>query len=96
MGAAMNHRKRVLVGLILIAGLSLVGFVLAAPLDADLVRYVIGSGGGYLESGPYSLGGTIGQALAGVDFSASLDLCAGFWCGEGVGSRHLYLPLIQR
>jgi hypothetical protein len=94
----MNTRKRITLLLALGTSLSLVSAVLAIPAATTLDRHVIGGGGGHTEAGIFILDATIGQALVGTASSASTDLCAGFWCGLGVGmgSRTIYLPLVLR
>jgi len=54
-------------------------------------------GGGHMFStgGSYSLGGTVGQADAGVLSGGSYTLVGGFWGGTEV-QRKLYLPLLLR
>lgn len=54
-------------------------------------------GGGYMFStgGGYSLGGTIGQADAGVLNGGGYSLMGGFWGGT-VPPYSIYLPLILR
>jgi hypothetical protein len=48
--------------LILVTGTTLS----AAPQAAEIVRSVIGGGGGRLEQGTYTLNGTIGQPVVGT------------------------------
>jgi hypothetical protein len=54
-------------------------------------------GGGYTFStgGNYSLGGTVGQADAGVLTGGSYTLVGGFWMGAGAQYK-LYLPVLLR
>jgi hypothetical protein len=78
-------------GLMLVMGTTLS----AAPQASEIVRSVIGGGGGRLEQSPYALDGTIGQSVVGQSGQTPYDLCAGFWCGAG--SHHaVYLPLVLR
>ena len=60
----------------------------------EISSYVIGGGGGHSEASPYTLDGTVGQAVAGVVSNAPYELCAGFWCG--MGRYKVYLPLVLR
>ncbi len=80
---------------ILVAGVALASGV--PTIDGPTVDWsVIGGGGGHGEAAPYSLDGTIGQAVVGVASNPAdgLSLCSGFWCG--IGAYHIYLPLILR
>lgn len=67
----------------------------------DLSWRTVG-GGGYTfsESGDYSLGGTIGQADAGVLTSGDYTLVGGFWSSAGVSTgpetRPVYLPVVLK
>jgi len=74
--------------------LLLTGVVLANGGPA-IDWYVIGAGGGYVESNDsvYALNATVGQAVAGV-VGADPQICAGFWCG--MGRYKVYLPLVLR
>jgi hypothetical protein len=53
--------------------------------------------GGYTFSvgGPYSLGGTIGQADAGLMLGGGYSLAGGFW-GRGMEPSKFYLPIVFR
>jgi hypothetical protein len=46
--------------------LLLTGTALASDGGPSIVRYVIGGGGGYSETGPFVLDATAGQAVAGI------------------------------
>jgi len=54
-------------------------------------------GGGYTFSsgGGYSLGGTIGQADAGLLTGPGYELAGGFWNGGG-GRYRVYVPVVLR
>jgi hypothetical protein len=79
----------------LLALLLLSGTAQAEPAATlALKRAVIGGGGGQGANGGYTLGGTIGQSVAGVRETASHELCAGFWCG--LGRYEIYLPVLLR
>ena len=93
----MKTKKQSILVLILLGGLFLAGVVRAAP-PATLERYVIGSGGGHTEAGSYTLDGTIGQAVVGVDIASPFELCSGFWCGlDAEDTSHIfYLPIIMK
>ncbi len=61
----------------------------------DLTWNTIDGGGGMFSTGgPYSLGGTIGQADAGAMSGGAYTLNGGFWV-DFMGN-HLYLPIIQK
>ncbi len=90
----MNVRvtKRMLFLLVLTSLLLGAGAVLAnAPPIID--RYVMGSGGGHVESPPYLLGATIGQATTGTASAGPYQICAGFRCRA---VYDCYLPLVLR
>ena len=74
----------------------LIGVVLANGGPA-IDWYVIGAGGGHVESsdGVYALDGAIGQPVAGVTSNTPYELCAGFWCGA-TAEYLIYLPLVLR
>lgn len=58
---------------------------------------VIGGGGGIRnQSAPYTLDGTIGQALVGVSVDTELELCSGFWCRVIVAPKKVYLPYLPQ
>jgi len=54
-------------------------------------------GGGHTFSvgGPYTLGGTIGQADTRLMLGGGYSLAGGFW-GRGLVPFRIYLPLVQR
>lgn len=54
-------------------------------------------GGGHTFSvgGPYILGGTIGQADAGLMLGGGYSLAGGFW-GRGLVPFRVYVPLVLR
>ena len=57
-------------------------------------RSVVGGGGGSSAGATYSLGATVGQAVAGSAQGAVHGLCAGYWCGlEGY---RVFVPLVMR
>jgi hypothetical protein len=81
--------------IILITVLLATQSVLAGGGGLDIARYVIGGGGGYAQSGPYTLEATIGQPIAGdTPAAATYVLCTGFWCGLGLYQVHL--PILLR
>ncbi|MCL7453900.1 MAG: hypothetical protein M8467_12730 [Anaerolineae bacterium] len=79
----------------LACALLLSGVALSAGDAASVDWYVIGAGGAAeAAAGTLVMGGTAGQAVAGV---ARQSLCAGFWCGAGRSAGYsTYLPLIVR
>ena len=54
-----------------------------------------GGGATFATGGNYSLGGTIGQADAGVLSGGAYTLTGGFWAALNTGGS-TYLPLIRR
>ncbi|MBN1135398.1 MAG: hypothetical protein JXM73_02375 [Anaerolineae bacterium] len=54
-----------------------------------------GGGQTFSTGGGYSLGGTIGQADAGLLSGSGYTLAAGFWSG-GTAIYRVYLPLVFR
>jgi hypothetical protein len=69
----------------------------AAPQSGyDLSWYTVDGGGAtFSTGGSYSLGGTIGQANAGILRGGSYTLNGGFWSGSSI-NYNIYLPLIMR
>ena len=62
----------------------------------DLTWSTIDGGGAtFSTGGPYSLGGTVGQADAGVLTGGGYTLAGGFW-GGGAAQYRVYLPLVLR
>ena len=90
----MKIKVRILLAacvLVLVTGTTLS----AAPQAAEIVRSVIGGGGGRLEQGAYTLNGTIGQPVVGTSSQSPYGLCAGFWCvggGSSSSDYEVYLP----
>ena len=62
-----------------------------------LHRFSAQDAGGYTFSagGAYSLGGTIGQADAGVMSGGTYTLVGGFWGGATAQVYRIYLPLVM-
>ncbi len=70
--------------LVLLALSLLAGMARAAPPPGlEIIRHVIGGGGGRVEQSPYVLNFTVGQAVAGPASQTPYQLCAGYWCGVG-------------
>jgi ABC-type nitrate/sulfonate/bicarbonate transport system permease component len=96
--------KRVLLGLLLLAGMGLaIGtLILARPTAAQVVNpyevswYTLDGGGTFSRGGTYVLGGTIGQADAGVLIGGSYTVRGGFWMGGARWAYRIYLPLVVR
>lgn len=86
--------------LLLLALSLLAGVAWAAPPPGlEIIRHVIGGGGGRVEAGSYALNYTIGQPVAGVNSAENYTLGAGFWGGgeaEAVLDYEVYLPLVVR
>ena len=63
----------------------------------ELSWYTIDGGGTTFSTGGlYSLGGTIGQADAGVLSGGSYQLNGGFWGGAAIANYTIYLPLVLK
>ena len=85
--------------LLLLLGVAagLMSEALAIPTATTVERWVIAAGGGHAEAAPYSLDGTIGQAVVGSSNQASYGLCSGFWCGvRGYLGESVFLPVVVR
>lgn len=62
----------------------------------DLSWSTVDGGGGTFSTGEgYSLGGTVGQADAGLLAGEGYTLAGGFW-GAGTAGYRVYLPLVMR
>ena len=89
-----KRKKAMLLAVALLSCLLVVGFAQAYRTPAA-DWWVIGGGGGHLATAPYTLDGTVSQAVVGTVRQVPYDLCAGFWCGaEGI--YRVYLPLVIR
>ena len=64
-----------------------------APVVIEVQRHVIAGGGGRSEAGNYALHGAVGQPVAGTTVNSPYELCAGFWCGGGIVTYKIYIPL---
>ena len=69
------------------------GFALAMDDTPAIDWSVIGSGGEHAETAPYTLDGTIGQAMVGMVSNGSYELCSGFWC-LALKEYKIYLPFV--
>jgi len=90
------NRKRVFVAsilLLVLVALVVVGVALAAN-GYKITRHVISSGGGQAKAGHYTLDGTVGQAVVGVNSNSPYELGAGFW--YGMSRYRVYLPMVIR
>jgi hypothetical protein len=88
--------------LLAVAGLLVVGGSAAGRAVAQSAwpydlgwNTVDGGGGTFSSGGAYRLGGTIGQADAGLMVGGGYGLAGGFW-GRGWSPFRLYLPLAVR
>jgi len=90
------HLRSLLVFLVLLATVP----VLAQSGGGyDLSWHTVDGGGAtFSTGGGYTLGGTIGQAEAGVLSGGGYVLSGGFWAGGGAVSieYRIYLPLVLR
>lgn len=88
------------IALALVALLLLVGGAMAqSPTQGyDLSWWTVDGGGGTLEGGGYSLGGTAGQPDASILTGEGYTLAGGFWRGGAPVSQphRVYLPLLMR
>jgi hypothetical protein len=101
----MNHtviriaRSRWLIGLLLLGVLlAAAGAALAQSGGGYDLRWNTIDGGGitFASGGPYRLGGTIGQADAGVLAGGTFTLSGGFWGGLPAMRYRVYLPVVLR
>jgi len=95
-------RSKTIVSILLLASVLLAGVARAAPPPGlEIIRHVIGGGGGHLEQSPYVLNFTIGQPVVGQVSRTPYQLCAGYWCGVGAeqgepADYEIFLPLVLR
>jgi hypothetical protein len=90
----MNRRRAFAVSVALLCTLVAAGAARANGTPS-IIRHVLGGGGGHMEAAPYSVDGTIGQAVVGHTADTGIEICSGFWCGVGV-RYPVYLPLVLR
>jgi hypothetical protein len=92
-------RSRWLVGLILLGVLlTAAGGALAQSGGGYDLRWNTVDGGGitFATGGSYRLGGTIGQADAGLMTGGVYTLSGGFWGGLPAMRYRVYLPVVVR
>lgn len=84
-----------LLGLLLLSGTALAQS--GGPYDLTWST-IDGGGVTFATGGSYTLGGTAGQADAGVLQGGPYVLGGGFWMGgaAGGGIYHVYLPVVMR
>ena len=95
----LNRRLVLLCCLLLLLGVAvgLISEALAIPTATTVERWVIAAGGGHSEAAPYSLDGTVGQAVVGTASQTPYGLCSGFWCGvRGALDERVFLPVAVR
>jgi len=95
----MDRRIKLAISLALVTALLAVGTVWADTLAGyELSWWTVDAGGQTFSSGgSYTLGGTAGQADAGVLSGGGYTLGGGFWGGGGPAVDHrVYLPLVLR
>jgi len=79
--------------LVVLALLIVVGVAFA--FDVSIGRQVIGSGGGYTQSGPFAINATIGQPVAGVANIPLVEIQSGFWNGS-IPTYEIFLPNVLK
>jgi hypothetical protein len=79
--------------LTLILFLLTVGVVFA--FSGSIERHVMSSGGGFSQSGRFSIDATIGQPVAGVKVFGPYEVHSGFWVGS-IPRYKLFLPSIMK
>ncbi|MBN1137575.1 MAG: hypothetical protein JXM73_13390 [Anaerolineae bacterium] len=85
-----------LAALLIPLALGLIASTALAQEGYDLSWWTVDGGGHtFSAGGGYSLGGTIGQADAGVLSGTGYRLAGGFWSG-GAAVYEIYLPLVLR
>jgi hypothetical protein len=92
----MKNKKKWFVFGLLVLVMIVAGTAVYADITATytLSKSVIGSGGGAVASGSYSLNGTVGQSVANsATNGGSYTLASGFWDG-GSSGYSVYLPMI--
>lgn len=89
------QRTTWIVGGLVIASLLMTGVALAATSGPTIDWWVIGGGGGSETANGTSLGGTVGQWMAGSDTIDTTQLDSGFWVWV-VGGQRVFLPLVLR
>jgi hypothetical protein len=89
-------KTKLAISLLIVCALLLMGSVWKAPNTSEIFWYVLGGGGGRVTNGSITVEGTLGQPVAGFVSQSPLELCSGYWCGAGVSSYQVYLPLVLR
>ena len=85
--------------LLLLMGVAvgLMSEAMAVPTATTVEQWVVAAGGGHVEAAPYSLDGTVGQAVMGTASQTPYGLCSGFWCGVyGARGEQVFLPVVVR
>jgi hypothetical protein len=104
-GANMKKERALIVRLVplccllllLSAAVGLMSEAMAVPAATTVEQWVVAAGGGHAEGAPYSLDGTVGQAVVGSSSQTSYGLCSGFWCGvRGYLGESVFLPVVVR
>jgi hypothetical protein len=91
--------KRILLIVLLSAVLLTLAGVAVAQRGYDLSWWTVDGGGAtFSTGGGYTLGGTAGQADAGVLTGSGYTLGGGFWRGGTIAGRvyDIYLPIVLR
>ena len=87
--------KRKIVALTLTVLLAFASVALAGSVAYELPWFTVDGGGGmWSAGGGFALGGTVGQADAGVLSGGAFTLSGGFW---GPGGTYIgFLPVVMR
>ena len=64
---------------LLLAGACIALSAVSAFAQYSIVSSVIGSGGGQMSNGSYSMNGTVGQPVVGITMGTSFNVDQGFW-----------------
>jgi hypothetical protein len=103
----MKMRRKIKLSFVVLLFLLVLGG-LALPVLSQAGGYtlnwtvVAGGGGAFSSGGEYALGGTAGQAAAGVLSGGDYTLTAGFWHGDATiapppaEDHAVYLPVVVR
>jgi hypothetical protein len=86
-------RKSFLAATILLLVVSALSAAALAADGLDLSWWLIG-GGSAVSAGAISLGGGVGQGVAGEVESGQTGMCSGFWCAPP--GQQVHLPVVLK